>query len=278
LAGALKIRRDHALVEALLKERNRRFGSDYDVDHWPETLNTGRKEVEAIAKDSSGSRLAIEHTLIQPFVGKKADDVPFTRVLGALDKDATLRVPNFMLEVSVDVGSITKGYWDSLGTNLQTWFRNNITSVPEGTSKHAVPETGLTLTVNKTAMKPNVGDYPGRVFVARFAPADTFEAVVRTALESKLPKLLQADAEKRLLLVEKEDCYGSDYKLTELLRRIGRNVSDFARLDEVWLVKTIAWETEGVVWFGPVWPETLIANHGNFCSVNPRCRFERGLL
>ena len=87
---------------------------------------------------------------MQPFVGKKAEDVRFMRVLAPLEEDPNLRIPNFMIDVQVGVGSIpAKVDWNALQTAVRKWFRDNAASLPIGTSEHTLPATGLFLTITK---------------------------------------------------------------------------------------------------------------------------------
>jgi hypothetical protein len=50
--------------------------------------------------------MAIEHTLIEPFVGDKSDFAAFDQSLAALRNDQSLAVPNAGIEVYIPVGTM----------------------------------------------------------------------------------------------------------------------------------------------------------------------------
>lgn len=50
--------------------------------------------------------MAIEHTLIEPFVGDKSDFAAFDQPLAALRNDQSLAVPNAGIEVYIPAGTM----------------------------------------------------------------------------------------------------------------------------------------------------------------------------
>ena len=111
---------------------------------------------------------------------------------------------------------------------------------------------GLTLSVDKMYLN---NDYPGQILVARYDMPETFESVIKKALSDKLPKLSAAQAGKRILLLEQNDVARGFQEPTKAIRSVQSQFPDLANIDEVWLARTPVWETEGIVWFFPVWPE-----------------------
>src|SRR5215471_15886061 len=85
------------------------FLSGYAGGSWKEAElerpeRTQDNAVEAIATRPDGKSIAIEHTIIEPFVGEKGDLARFWPVFAKLDEDPSLRVPNRITRVYVPVG------------------------------------------------------------------------------------------------------------------------------------------------------------------------------
>src|SRR5579862_7837042 len=109
-----------------------------DLD-WVEEKQDGA--VEVIATRADGTRLALEHTLIQPFVGEKFDSEVFMRAFGRIEKNPALTLAEWQLDVIIPVNAIPKGYnWDDVGQDLLDWLLANHTAVPqEGQASYVVP-------------------------------------------------------------------------------------------------------------------------------------------
>ncbi len=71
--------RDKRLIELFVEEFGVWAGTTYVIARWPDLETRDAKAVDAIARDSGGHDLAIEHTLLQPFAGDRADTVPFLK-------------------------------------------------------------------------------------------------------------------------------------------------------------------------------------------------------
>jgi hypothetical protein len=78
------------------------------IPDWVEETQDGA--VEVIATRADGTTLAIEHTILQPFVGEKRDSFEFMEALARIDKNPALVMPERLLTVNVPVGAIPKGY------------------------------------------------------------------------------------------------------------------------------------------------------------------------
>jgi hypothetical protein len=89
------------------------------------------RAVEEIATSADGKRLALEHTLIQPFVGEKFDSEAFIRAFGRIERNPALVVPERNLDIIIPVGAIPKGYnWEVVGQDLLTWLLANHQRAP----------------------------------------------------------------------------------------------------------------------------------------------------
>jgi hypothetical protein len=75
--------------------------------------------VELIATRSDGMRLAIEHTLIQPFVGEKLDSHAFLKAFAPIENHPALVLAVRQLVAEIPVNAIPKGDpWDRIGEDL----------------------------------------------------------------------------------------------------------------------------------------------------------------
>jgi len=168
---------------------NKTFDESYAIQESPERVERNKPAVEAVAVNRTGKRLAIEHTLLQPFEGQKADDQPFLAVFGNLNNDPTLIVSGRLIELHVPVGVIPKGKdWRAVAANVRQWLEQKRRNLPDGESKHTVPGVGFDLEVTIEAM--DLPDTPWVLSVGRILPREgPLEDVVQKSLNDKLPKL-----------------------------------------------------------------------------------------
>lgn len=196
--------RDKILIEEFLRGYNHYFKTTFRVVARPDELQRQKQAVDVIAQNDDGETLAIEHTVIQPFVGEKDDTQRLLRVIAPLETDASLRAPGKSIDVSVAVGAIPKGPdWKVASAKVVDWFRRSRLSFPEGQSTHRVPNVGFDL-----ALRIDKGDSPypeGRIYVSRSDMPEDFPSVVSKALKDKVPKLAGTHADKRILLFEKDN-------------------------------------------------------------------------
>jgi len=247
------MRRDHKLVELFLVEFNRVTGKTYEVREWPEDIQRQTPAVEAIAADVTGKTLAIEHTLLQPFVGEREDYERLRVAIEPLEQDESLRLSNYYVTLSAKVGAIPRGVsWVSVREKIRHWYKNNMHLLPAGCSNARIDigPTEIELRLEKAA----IPDTAGRLLVARYSPPDTFQEVVRQALKKKLSKLAKTQAGKRVLLLEREVPLYSPKTLTQTIEALCPEFAELARINEIWLADTTAWEREECIGFGQVWP------------------------
>src|SRR5689334_3413293 len=100
-------RREDAIVEAFLSRYEDGSWADAQLE-WLDKTMDGAVEVRA-TRASDGKRVAIEHTIIEPFIGEKADFAIFRAAgLAAIENDDSLVVPGLRIEVFVPVGTFNK--------------------------------------------------------------------------------------------------------------------------------------------------------------------------
>jgi hypothetical protein len=191
-------RDDIELVKLFLSRYKDAEGNDYKLAARPDITERKEKAIEAIAKDKYGRCLAIEHTLIQPFEGKMADDDRFLTVFERLRKDESLPLPDRFIDVLVPTSAIPTGFkWEDVGVKVYEWFKNTRESFPlDGESEHSIPSLGFELKVLVQTMK--IPGTEGAVVVGRILPANKpFIDVLQKALGDKVPKLVATPAEKQ---------------------------------------------------------------------------------
>ena len=90
------------------------FPSAWEKGSWadaglakPDAIDRTNPAVDQIAaRKSDGKTLAVEHTIIGPFVGDKEDFAFFEAALLGIEKDESLAVPGRLIEVFVPVGTL----------------------------------------------------------------------------------------------------------------------------------------------------------------------------
>lgn len=249
------MRRDERLIDLFLRGYRDRAGNSYRLVERPDRIERDRPAIDCIAESERGDRLAIEHTLVEPFEGQMADDQPFLAVFEPLHHSGELTIPNRLINILVPVGAIPKGMdWKQVRQGVTEWFRGTRLTIPVGESDHKIPRLGFDLTAHVEVME--VPDSPGVLIVGRIRPKDKlFRDVLRKALAAKLPKLLVAHASHRILLVEDASMI---LGLTIFSREIDaarETFPELTRVNSVWLAHTALWDSDKAVWFFHVWPD-----------------------
>jgi len=256
---------DKYVIECWLRLYNRLNGLTYKVIDWPDK-DSSRKAIDAICRDDSGLLLGLEHTLIQPFEGEKADTAQFMRTLAGLEGHPDLVQPGCMVEISQPVGAIPKGIdWSRIQDQQLAQLRNILPTLSEGV--HRVPIKGagwsFDLTLRKTQL--SAGD-PGRLFVERIWPGDPGPELIIKAIRDKAPKLSAFTEGKRILLLEKDGIAGTIESQFAKLPQEAELEALLRKLDEVWSANTSCLGTEGVIFTNQVWPRVRAFT----CSLNLR--------
>ena len=239
--------KERPIIRMLLSACDNGAWQSTDLD-WVEEKQDGT--VEVIATRVDGIRLALEHTLIQPFVGEKFDSEVFMRAFGRIEKNAALTVPERLLDVIIPVSAIPKGYdWDEVGQDLLNWLQAHHAAAPrEGEASYVVPVAAKArngpLALSVTLRTMHLPGMAGSCLIARDKMPGTLEAIVEKALRTKIPKLVATAAEKRLLLLERDQIAFSDSQIYAQIVKIGPSFPDLARIDEIWMANTAILSSE----------------------------------
>lgn len=131
-------RPERPLIRMLLSAYQRGVWSTAKLD-WLEDKVDGA--VEVIARRSDGATLAIEHTLVQPFVDEKFDSKKFITAFRRIEGNPALALPERQLDIQIPVHAIPTGYsYEDVGADLLAWLTaNHAAAHAEGETNHKVP-------------------------------------------------------------------------------------------------------------------------------------------
>ena len=243
------MKRDQRIVEHFLVSYNFFHKASFRVIAWPDQINRDTEAVEAVAADKDGITMALEHTLIEPFEGERADTDRFMKVFLQLEGNRELIRLGYNVDLAVKVGVIPTGVkWQDIGNTVRRHLAARIPLLSEGWAVEIVPGVGFPLEVS-VGISPHDSGEADHVWISRKLPEDSLEVVVRRALSRKVGKLVAQQANKRLLLLEKADIARG---LTDIRAALDHLSSDFPQLkiiDEIWLVITHSWDSEDALFF-----------------------------
>lgn len=242
------------LITGWLKLYNLLNGTSYSVIEWPDETERRLQDIDALCQDSSGNRLAVEHTLIQPFTGAKEDDARFLRTLAALEDNPALIVPGFTIHVSQPIASVPKGVkWDSLRRDILHALVTILPSLPAGPSQPNISSQGITIPL--TVWKNPVEHSEVATFkTGRIWPGDPGPDLILTALRAKVPKLARYHDAKKLLLLEKDAIAGTIESQFEMLPNNSETQSLLQQIDMIWGVNTAGTFSAPVIFSDDIWP------------------------
>src|SRR6266516_3622555 len=115
--------RERSIISRFVQQMNEAVGSTFAAVSWPDLTNHTSKDVDAIATDQEHRRLAIEHTLLQPFEGERDDTNAFLQTVATLDKKPNLVLDGFDVTLSVSVGAVRPGFaWHLVAPAIEAWY------------------------------------------------------------------------------------------------------------------------------------------------------------
>jgi hypothetical protein len=151
--------------------------------------------------------------------------------------------------------SIRKGLdWKEIAQKVRQWFLKVRDSFPkEAEEWYTIPDVGFKLDVLVQTF--DLPDTKGALFASRLLPAwDPFGAVLRTALEQKVPKLIAAAADSHILLLQDGGTAIGYSRIARGLNEYASGLPEIKKLTSVWTVHTMEWKSKGHAIFVRVWP------------------------
>jgi len=262
----MKNQHDKEVIQHWLQLYNHLTGASYSVEDWPDS-DSSKKNVDALCRDAGGHTLAIEHTLIEPFVGEKSDAARFMRTLATLENHPSLIQPGYMFIASQAIGSVPTGVnWNDIPKELLKQLPGILPTLPEGEKEVTVRTENceLVLHIQKLRLRPSD---PGKFLTGRRYPGDPGPKLVIRALANKIPKLSASSAEKKILLLEKDAVAGTIENQFEQVPEDHEIKNLLLDIDEVWSANTAGLECENVIFTNLVMPRF---DRATICSLNVR--------
>jgi hypothetical protein len=229
------------------------FLSAYEQGAWKDAgLNwieeAQENAVEVIATRADGTTLALEHTLVELFAGEKYDSTIFTEAFASrIDKNPELTIPGRALDVMIPVGGLAGVKdRDAAGEALLRWLKANHDSIPPGDSEQIIMVGATPLKVRFRNVES--GSSAGYCWLGRADKPDTLDAIVEKAIRRKVPKLARTNADRRILLLQREQMSMSETEILAGIEKLASRYPALARVDEVWMANTSIMDSEGWVY------------------------------
>jgi hypothetical protein len=225
------------------------FVSAYENDTWkdsnlifPDELEDG--QVDGFAtRATDQATLAIEHTVVEPFLGDILDQSEFIPEFIALEKDTSLHVANVWIQIFVPVRTLhlqKRPVRDAIVRSIAEWLRSERLRLTIGNSKFRCPISGIEdksdfsveLTVKVTSLAGN-----GSLQIRRQQTEDTLGEVIEKMLRKKLPKLVKTAATKRVLLLERRHLNLHPKSIYDEIEIRRDQFPELAHVNEIWIVE-----------------------------------------
>ena len=241
--------KEHSLIARFLKAYEHGSWTDAELD-WLDERQDGAVELVATRR-SDRVTLAIEHTVIQPHPQEKEDFAKFKRTFPADITDPSLEIPHCFLYVDVPFGALQRGTdWTAVAECVLAAIRLNKGSLPDGRSELRCASGGRDF-VLQTRLVRDPSSRSGKTIIRRYGDFD-LASTVRTALATKLPKLVRTTAMRRLLMLERDQWHVDHTALAAEIEACRSGFPAMASVDEIWIAETH--EERRVVLFDPVLP------------------------
>jgi hypothetical protein len=241
-------RREDILIERFLSAYESGTWVEAEIDWLDKRLDAA---VEAlVTRRSDGRTLAIEHTIIEPFVGEKEDFAFFKDNFLRIEQDHTLLVPGRYVQLFVPVGSLRFQHKrtgrDRIVSAVHSWLKANRLSLPEGYSEHSCAVTGISNKPKfdvKLYIRVTPFEGAGILHVRRVPTETNLDQVVAAALRRKVPKLVKTVADRRILLFERQHMNLLPKSIFDEVEKLKETFPDLAHVHEFWIVETIFYGT-----------------------------------
>lgn len=231
---------DKLIEQFLTAYDGRTWAGPLSTKEYPERIIDGGVEV-ITTRLSDGATLAIEHTLIEPFIGEKTDfHNHFKELALQLKADESLQVPGFAIYVDAPVNVLPRGA-DRQGiiNDVAAWIRENRMAFPPEKELRPCPcphhpDGSVILQVSLQSIGESDAKF---LIVQRYGEQRVGDAVEK-ALRRKLGKLAKAEADRRLLFLERDQAWVLPKAILDDVERLRPQFSELASIHEIWIVDT----------------------------------------
>jgi len=201
---------------------------------FPEERIQSRPAVQAIAIEETGRATAVQHV---PVDGLPPPDEATSRLLTAvapLEQEPLAGARGFDVDLAISLGFGPPTVdIRMLANGLRGWCARQVEIAPPGTSSHVITVSGRT--VRLQLEKTPCLEGPGRLRVFRAELPPMFPTAVAEGLRTRLHTLLQASADRHILLFEQQEHLWSPAHLrTEL--EVSFEFPELGRVHEIWIV------------------------------------------
>jgi len=247
--------RDKEIIRSFLKAYSAFNGTNYSIERCPDEINRATPAIDAVASNELGASIAVEHTLVEPFLAEREDTDRFLRVFSQLEGNYVLMRAGHNVNIVARIGSIQKGVkWQKVGESVCEHLSLRIPVLQEGSTCELIPGLGFPFEVT-LRIWPHDPRERDHVWVSRFLSETSLEAVVRKSLGKKLPKLISEDAQKRILLFEKEHPAWGWNDIGAALDKLSGEIPQLQLIEEVWVAETSYLKSEDVIFFLELLPK-----------------------
>lgn len=239
------VRDEDRLIELFLSiYENKSWAGGLSIRESPERVMDGG--VELIATQlGTGRTLAIEHTIIEPFVGEKRDFFRhFQELQRRLRSDESLKEPGVALYVDAPVNVLPHGTkWALIIDDVCAWLQaEKSTFGAEKTTRNCPsahhPNGMIPLQVRRQPLDRSQEAF---VIVQRYGEI-RIEESVRKALASKLRKLTAADVQRRILMLERDQGFVYPKEISKTIDALRAEYRDLDKVHEIWIADTATFE------------------------------------
>jgi hypothetical protein len=242
----------------------RTFLSAYEHGSWadancikPDDVVRNKQAVDQLAtRKSDGTTLAIEHTIIEPFVGDKADFALFRVAFLEIEADKSLLIPGLWIRVFVPVDILKhrpqKESRDAIISSVHDWIKVNRVGLREGAFEYRCrivgtpnePPYDITLNVRVVPLQSGPDAKSGILHIRRQQVSGDLSDVVSKALRMKIPKLVGTPAKKHILLLERQHMNLDQQSVLDEIENQRASHPDLVHVDQIWFVDTTFYGTE----------------------------------
>ena len=235
-------RREDQIIELFVSAYEDGEWKDSHV-YWLDHVTDGA--VEALVTRPDGNTLAIEHTLIESFVGER-EDLERSKIFQDIEGDPALRQVDRIVYIDVPRGALPKGTpWNAIVTCVQRWLQANLAQLREGEGFHdcriAGSGIGAPFTMRLHIKVINSKGSVGGPLIRRWGPTNV-DATVKKALTAKLPKLAKTLAAVRILLLERNQFSLSEARIWQEIRRRTADFPLLVKIAAIWFAETVFYD------------------------------------
>jgi hypothetical protein len=254
-------RREDAIVQQFLSGYENRSWADAQIE-WLDKTMDGAVEARATRK-SDGKTVAIEHTIIEPFVGDKSDFASFETAFLQIEQDKSLLVPGRWIRLFIPIGTLQgrKREQDAIVKAVRDWLKRNRTSLKDGFSEHRCDIAGVSGQPSfSIALCTRVIPLPGNgdLHVRRQQIEENLGDVIEKALKKKLSKLVGTAADRHILILERQHMNLYPDRMLEEIEKRQTTFPELAKIHEIWIVETMFYERESFLRFERFAQGTLV--------------------